>query len=256
MEEHVSAWLKASETRLQAALKAPGSVVPFLDPEATLAIGAAGCAMKPRRHPNHAKFDWSFIEGPELDSLVAEIRSVMPETAWPILFYLEADGARGNWPTLRIREVGMANTMPRTRASFSESRGDRSGAGRVARTLNDIAETAARVGSMLPPTNREVRSWSSISNITGVDFCSRENIHAKTEAEFILKKLWTMSGTEGIDQIASGDRSGLSWLMGDRFVSEEIFDLDSDPGGKVLRAEDALDQLDLFRMSQEATPEP
>ncbi|PTE23343.1 hypothetical protein C5F48_02455 [Cereibacter changlensis JA139] len=63
-----------------------------------------------------------------------------------------------------------------------------------------------------------------------------------------------MSGSEGIEQIGSGDRSGLAWPKGHHFVSEELLDTERYPRGRVLLAEDALDQLEAVNRHANLTP--
>lgn len=191
-------------------------------------------------------FDWSFLTGEGFQPFLDELRRIMPDSAWPILIEVDLSSLDNIFPHLRVTQVGMANIFPRA-GGGATAWDDRDGAIRMAADLLDIATAAEQLSRILPPSNREVRAWSSISCSCGVDLSHVEAIHAQSEAGFIAVRLWSMNGLPALDRLEAGDYSGLDWIKSHRITSEELLDLDSHPRGRVIRAADILEVMDAFR---------
>ena len=244
-------WLSATNKSLIAVAAGLTDNRPFLDPEAIIAIGKVTHLIQPVRSDRHSngkpQFAWSLVEGLKFDAMVTGIRDTMHDLVWPILIKVEMEGAATSfYPRLKIHGIGLANKLPRGPSENSVGRNDRTGATYLAMSLENIRASAMKIDAMVPRSNREVRSWSSISRAIGTDFCHRENIHARTEAEFIAKNLWTMQGDAGLATLEEGNIEKLKWLVGNRFVSEELHDLDTNPRGNSLKAEDVIEQIARF----------
>lgn len=186
------------------------------------------------------------LDAAGMPDLVTALRGVMPEIAWPITLHLSVEGIDrhgSSWPQVICGGIGAANwqmtpwnrsspLMRKARSGFAYEGG-----------LDAIAEGLTLVAEICPPTNREVRSWSSISYLM-TEFCHNENIHARSEAEFLLKiRLFH----EGVDAIREVIRTGVFAPRnnedGLRFTSIDLENLGEDPRGTRVRSADIFASL-------------
>jgi len=198
------------------------------------------------RHGKPLDISEAELSGAGLPDLVDALRSSMPGIAWPITLHLEIQGLDrhgSSWPQVSCTGLGAANwqmthfnrsspLLKRGRGSFSCEGG-----------LDAIAEGLQLVSEVCPPTNREVRSWSSLSYLMS-EFCHNENIHARSEAEFLLKIRLFHEGLEAIREVAeTGIFKPRNNEDGLRFTSIELEGLDEDPRGRRLRSSDVFAAL-------------
>lgn len=198
------------------------------------------------RHGKPLEVSEADLSSAGLSDLIDALRSSMPGIAWPITLHLEIHGLDRNgssWPQVTCTGIGAANWQmtPFNRSSplLKKGRGSFAYEG----GLDAIAEGLQLVAEICPATNREVRSWSSISYLM-TEFCHNENIHARSEAEFLLKiRLFH----EGIDAIREVIRTGTFKPRnnedGLRFTSIELEELGVDPRGIRVRSADVFASL-------------
>lgn len=186
------------------------------------------------------------LDAASLPALVTALRATMPEIAWPITLHLSIEGIDrhgSSWPQVTCAGIGAANWQmtPWNRSSplMKNGRGGFAYEG----GLDAIAEGLTLVAGICTPTNRDVRSWSSISYLM-TEFCHNENIHARSEAEFLLKIRLFHEGVDAIREvIRTGVFSPRNNEDGLRFTSIELEGLAENPCGTRLRSADVFASL-------------
>ncbi|MCE6958753.1 hypothetical protein LAZ40_06790 [Cereibacter sphaeroides] len=200
------------------------------------------------------------LDAAGLETLVEAIRARMPDIAWPVTLHFEVHGAErhgSRWAHVSLAGIGAANhqmdrsgrhspLMVARRHSFGEYEGG----------LDAIAEGLHLVARICPPTNREVRSWSSLSFIMG-EFCHNENVHARSEAEFLLKMRLFNDGIPAIREILETGRFTPKHNEDRmRFTSIELPDLDLHPLGKMARSSEIFAAVAERLTAEDGTPAP
>lgn len=236
-----AAWVRAVDHHVSRVLEDVPRDAGWGMTKVRLAINDTAACLHFRSKGSAAKtgFEAEAFKGEAFDAMVAAIRASCSDKAWPVMIRLEIDHSR-RWSPVSIVEYGMAGQWLR------EPRG-----GKDARPLDDIAEASQLIDRMCPPTNRPIRAWSSQSNLSGADFVNVEEIHARSEAEAILKELHNILGLQRLRDIAAGGpMPDEDWITSVRFIAADIEDLDLDPMGRRLTGRDALSQISDFMQSQ------
>lgn len=190
--------------------------------------------------------------------LVDVLRNTMPSEAFPIGLIFEFDRYSG----IKLRDIsvfnisigdlcglGLKKDWP-TRIICAE--GSRWGPSTPA-GLDKIQSDLSLLASLLPPTNREVRGWSIAHNLMGPRsiHVNHERYFARSEAEALLKERYIREGRKALDEIVKAGRmeprrnDEYQW-----FISEEIFDLDLDPEGRIPDVLGAVDEISAFLASK------
>lgn len=202
------------------------------------------------------------MRGPAFRAFDAEVRGAMPAVGWPLRLRLTLLGfADRIW--WRPRPTGMG-VCGKLFGSFGERSNDMvvmtsrwSGNGEVA-GLDRLVEGMRLVDLACPPSNRPIGAWSTSSDLIGSTHVHIEDIHARTEAEFILKQSLFRRGLAGFREMIAAGR--FEPMRNDErcwFVVTELGDLDRNPLGVNRRFLDAVDEInDRLTWSQTAELEP
>ncbi|MEP3669968.1 MAG: hypothetical protein ABJN42_24930 [Roseibium sp.] len=218
-------WIRDANQRTDRVQRSRDQYHPSIDIQ--VAVGATSVAMRPGRRSEPV--DTSALKSDAFDVLVDALRERMPPVAWPVVIKINIKADR--WTPVEIEGIGLAGHLLRDRNKSEEK-------------FEDLAEAADLIASMCRPSNRPVKAWSSISDACGSDFVSLMGIHAKTEAEFVLKKLHNMHGVQCLREYAAGaELPSEPWLTGIRFIASDIEDIDIDPMGRIPKGSDALDEI-------------
>lgn len=179
---------------------------------------------------------------PFIDELYAEV----PDNIWPIRIGLDISD-RGDVIVSRISVTGLRHQdMPRN--SFAEKY--LAWRSLSLTGLDDVAAIFRTIAKLTPPTNRPVQSWSIANNLMGVDHVSHSGVHARSEAETLLKLEWSRYGAEGIEAVISGGgiperrNDDRQWL-----VASDLSDLDLDPDGRLPMKLDGMNDLKQYLSS-------
>jgi len=232
-----------------------GTPVFWKNPEFRLAINATSFrTLWKDGHLYDGQEDFDrHLELPEVTELVDTVRAEFPDSCWPVMIDMKLGGAdRGHrrsdkidWITIEISRVGLAGCMPRS-ATFG-GRGYSSrrwGKNDENSPLSDLLDEARLIDRFIPASNQPVKAWSFGSNLMG-SHISSFGIHAKTEAEAIVKKLWFMGQTGLLRDLAeTGKMDRPEWLTRTWFVSEELDDLDLNPMGVRRKGDFAMDAIE------------
>ena len=177
-----------------------------------------------------------------LQGFIASLRESLHECGWPFQMVVAAHG-RESWITgKRIQHIAIAAAVPRTTFRDDGSwRWDRSGS---ITAVDDAVRASHLIGGILKPSNQPIRAWSSGSNMMGSAHVHHDAIHARTEAEFLLKKIWMNEGIQGIEKIIEDGRlEPKDWLARMWFVCSELEDLDVNPLGRQARGDEAVEEI-------------
>jgi hypothetical protein len=122
--------------------------------------------------------------------------------------------------------------------------------------LDRLAEAGRLLARLTPPSNGPVRAWSRISDMMGSAHVHHQGVHARSEAEALLKLVLHREGLDRLGKMAGAGRIEMkdgpfrTW-----FVATDLEDLDIDPEGRTLMREDAMDQLNAH-LAEKDMPEP
>jgi hypothetical protein len=218
-------WITKSNKQVERIPRSHDKYQPVND--VLVAIGASAVSIKLKRGVKD--LDLGPLQGEALDDFAAALRGEMKPTGWPVVIDLRIQ--LDQWDPVKIDGIGLSGMILRGLKKSEES-------------FEDLVEAADLISSMCRPSNRPVKAWSSISNLCGSDFVSMMEIHARTEAEYVLKKLHNMNGVQCLRDYAAGaDLPDAEWLTGIRFIASEIEDLENDPMGRAPTGMDALDDI-------------
>lgn len=191
----------------------------------------------------------------QAQGFVSALRDGMHDCGWPFQISVSIHG-RESWATgVRIESIGIAGAEPRSGIRDGGSwRWDR-------KKSIDLVDEALRgshlIGSILRPSNQPVRAWSSGSNMIGSPHVHHDAIHARSEAEFLLKKIWMNEGNQGVEKIIENGRlETKDWLSRMWFVASDLEDLDTNPLGRQLGGDEAVDAInEMLDLSKTPSPE-
>jgi len=99
--------------------------------------------------------------------------------------------------------------------------------------LDDLAREFRRIASLTPPSNRPVQAWSLAHDLMGTPHVTYSGVHARSEAEALLKLEWSRGGPEAIERVIR--EGGIPSRRNDDrqwFTACELADLDLDPDGR------------------------
>lgn len=202
-----------------------------------LAIGQHAISLRIRKGSTEKGADPGFsmesFRGEELDALCGALRCVALQPVWPIRLRFDLNQSR-SWHPLELNVAGLAGILPRG-GSFGHI--DRAG-------LDEIVESGRLISSLCRPSNRPVRAWSTQDNLVGAEHVHIMGIHARTEAEALLKKLWSHDGVQALRDIAAGKPlPDGRWITDLRFIATDLEDLDTHPMGRAMTGRDALAEI-------------
>lgn len=212
-----------------------------------LAIGETAVSFRIRKGRSDKEdpgFSMESFKGAELDELCSSLRRVALQPVWPIRLRFDLDQSK-SWYPLELNAVGLAGIMPRS-----------SGFGHLERAgMDEIVESGRLISSLCRPSNRPVRAWSTQDNLIGAEHVHIMGIHARTETEALLKKLWSHDGVQALRDIAAGKPlPDGRWITDLRFIGTDLEDLHENPMGRAMTGRDAL--LEITQAVALLEPEP
>lgn len=190
--------------------------------------------------------------------LCADLRDTMPAVAWPVTIQI-GPSFQGDLVVDRLGVAGIAfgglENVDRSGIIRDEYVAWRS---KSMFGLDGMARDMDLISRMTPPSNRPIQSWSMANNLMGTPHVSHEGLHARSEAEALLKLEWMRGGRAALEAILSAGRieprrnDDRQW-----FVASELEDLDLDPEGRLPFKDDAARDIarHLEALSQDL-PEP
>lgn len=201
-----------------------------------LVVGNHTHLIQMRSRPGEKSFTAQHLAVPETAKLVNELRARANATAWPLIINLRIQHDR-SWRAVSIDDMGIAGCMPRSRGRHEDGKG-----------IDDLIEASQIIGAICRPSNRPIRAWSTQDNMIGAEYVSILGIHARTEAEAVLKKLFNMFGVQSLRDIRDGKPLPKEdWLTRVRFIAADLEDLDTNPMGRVVTGGDALAEIEDMR---------
>lgn len=231
-------WAGAVSARIDPDLRAAARERPwFRNPRIRISLNDRALTFR----GGDERADPHLLDAPETDKLVASLRGAMTPQVWPLTLIFELEGLDRKDPwrvsprligaELAGLELGNSNLLRRD--------GYRGLAG-----LDRIAEAGDLLARLTPPSNGPVRSWSRVSDMMGSPHVHHQGVHARSEAEALLKLILLQEGLERLSAMASAGRISLrdgpfrTW-----FTATDLEDLDLDPEGRPVSREAALDRL-------------
>ncbi|WP_411839957.1 hypothetical protein [Paracoccus sp. ME4] len=201
-----------------------------------LAIGERAVSFRIRKGRSDGEdpgFSMDSFKGEHLDALCDALRRVALQPVWPIRLRFDLDQGR-SWHPLELNAAGLAGILPRG-GSFGHI--ERAG-------LDEIVESGRLISGLCRPSNRPVRAWSTQDDLVGAAHVHIMGIHARTEAEALLKKLWSHDGVQALRDIAAGKPLPEGrWITDLHFIATDLEDLDTHPMGRVMTGRDALAEI-------------
>lgn len=214
-----------------------------------LAIGQQAVSFRVKKGRSDGEdpgYSMESFKGERLDDLCNALRREALPTVWPIRIRLSLDQSQ-NWHPLKLIGVGLAGIMSRGTSYISiECAG-----------LDDILEAGRLLSALCRPSNRPVRAWSTQDDMVGVEHVNVMGIHARTEAEALLKLLWSHNEVQALRDIAAGKPLPEGrWIDDMSFVATDLEDLHEFPMGRVMTGRDALQEItEVVRLLEPAPDE-
>ncbi|ETX13650.1 hypothetical protein OCH239_09285 [Roseivivax halodurans JCM 10272] len=173
---------------------------------------------------------------PCYEAFLAALRAEMPMLGWPVRIRIELDGiADGSWWRARPVALGVCGKLFGTLGARPNDMVTRRQEGAIfgeVRGLDRLVEGMRLIDRVAPASNRPVSSWSIGSDVVGAPHVHVENVHARSEAELVLK---IALFRRGLDEFRDMIRSGrFEPLRNDErcwFVASELDGLEHDPLG-------------------------
>jgi hypothetical protein len=233
-------WAEAIQPRIETDLHAEAKAQPwFRAPQIRIVFNDRALCLR----GGDDRLAPEILDGDETRRLVETLRGEMGAALWPVSLHVRIDGLeRNSW---RIRPVLAGASF--AGLDLEEGRGgilSKGGWDRSLVGLDRLAEAGRLLARLTPPSNGPVRAWSKISDMMGSAHVRHQGVHARSEAEALLKLVLHQVGLDKLEEMAAAGRIEMrdgpfrTW-----FVATDLEDLDLDPEGRTLMREDAMDQL-------------
>jgi hypothetical protein len=184
------------------------------------------------------------LDTDETRKLIQALRSEMNASLWPVSLAVKIEGLERQDPW-RIQPILIGAAF--SNLDLDDGRGgilSKSGWSGGLVGLDRLAEAGRLLARLTPPSNGPVRAWSRISDMMGSAHVHHQGLHARSEAEAVLKLVLHREGLDRLSEMAAAGRIEMkdgnfrTW-----FVATDLEDLDLDPEGRVVTRETALESL-------------
>jgi hypothetical protein len=234
------AWSEAVSPRIDPELRTAAREKPwFRNPRIRISLNDQAVTFR----GGDERADPHLLDAPETDLLVRDLRAAMRPSVWPLTLIIELEGLerKNSWrvtPQLIGAEMAGLELSEKTGALLQRD------GYRGLRGLDRITEAGELLARLTPPSNGPIRGWSRVSDMMGSAHVHYQGVHARSEAEALLKLILVQEGLDRLTEMARAGRIEMrdgpfrTW-----FTATNLEDLDLDPEGRPVSREAALGQL-------------
>ena len=240
LDRALTEWAETVSARIDPDLRAAARERPwFRNPRIRISLNDQAVTFR----SGDERADPHLLDAPETDGLVTELRAAMTPQVWPLTLVIELEGLdrKNLWrvtPELVGAEMAGLELREKT-GGLLQLDGYRGLKG-----LDRIADAGELLARLTPPSNGPVRGWSRVSDMMGSAHVHYQAVHARSEAEALLKLILVQEGLEKLTAMAESGRIEMrdgpfrTW-----FTATDLEDLDLDPEGRPVSREAALEKL-------------